>query len=104
VREAKMSDDDKAREAILAERAAYMRAWRRKSREMAAAKRHPVHRKMHHRDVAREFDRALTTLAGICDWLDTINPESIDKERAGQWASDLRKYALTISKFSRSIK
>lgn len=68
-----------------------------------APERHPLLKKMRHSRPDEEIDRAITMLDGVCTAFTHINVQHLNGSKAEQWASDLKRIAAAINKFSRSI-
>lgn len=68
-----------------------------------APERHPLLKNMRHSRPDEEINRAITMLDGVCTAFAHINVQHLNGSKAEQWASDLKRIAAAINKFSRSI-
>jgi len=65
--------------------------------------RHPVLRRMKHRDPNEEIERAITTLTGLAIGVERIDVNGLDVERVDGWAVELRRQVYVINRFIRSL-
>lgn len=68
-----------------------------------SAVRHPILRKMHHRDPNREIERAITSLTGLAMGIEKIDATGLDPVRLVDWVAELKGQMSVINRFIRSI-
>lgn len=68
-----------------------------------SAARHPILRKMHHRDPNREIERAITSLTGMAMGIEQIDATGLDPVRLVGWVAELKGQVSVINRFIRSI-
>lgn len=76
---------------------------RRKAAPEKKKPRHAIHGRTPYRRPNREIERALISLDGICDLLDTIPTEDVDASKSGEWSEALKRLAARLNRFARRI-
>ena len=74
---------------------------RRRRDKMPA--RHPVLKKMAHRDPNKEIQRAITSLDGLVIGIERIDITNLDPALVDGWIAELKGHASSINRFIRSI-
>lgn len=65
--------------------------------------RHPVLRKMRHRDPNQEIERAISSLSGFVIGIERIDVDGLDSSRSSEWAAELKNQISVINRFIRRV-